>query len=188
MNTVGHEYLSAQQLRGIFEHYQLNDGGWASACKAVGYPDMLGERAQHSVESIQNLNTAHRLLMAAESFKLDDISQCLHQDCCYRNMPLPAWTWANSRVTTMRQLRGLTAILSEYSILEYTHEYASDKAVLLDRIEILRLSGLSVKLRVVALFEFSEGLIRSWNDDFRPGDVPAGFFKSKSARRTGEHD
>ena len=124
-----------------------------------------------------NAGQVRRLFEAAADLDLDHIARYLHEECRYWNLPLPAWTAGKGRRSTLRQLRALSVVVSEYRVLEYIQLTAGERVVVVDRLECLRILGVRCRLRVVALFEFRDGKILSWNDDFSMRDLSVGFLR-----------
>lgn len=159
--------LSVHKVRDLIDEFKHRGSEMAAPFEGVTWV----EEAPGGEESSENLDLVHQLLSCAEALDAEGISSHMAPDCAYRNMPLPAFTWASDRRGSVKQLKVLTRIVKSYTVTKYHRALSAGNLVLIDRSERLRLPVVSIDLRVTALFECRDGKVSSWNDDFRLRDL-----------------
>ena len=112
-----------------------------------------------------------------ESLDLDAIIEYIHDDCYYRNMPFPFFTAAKDKTGIIKQIKFQFKYMSVYRVAKYLEVSAHGNHVTVNRIEHVRIFGVSMALHVKAVVEIKDGKVIEWKDYFSMKRAVAAFLK-----------
>jgi limonene-1,2-epoxide hydrolase len=110
-----------------------------------------------------NIETVRRFCEAFARRDADEILGFLSEDAVYHNMPMPP-VQGKAAIRTVLDMFLRPSESVEFVVLKIAED--GDGAVLTERVDKFALGGKNVELRVMGVFELTDGEIAAWRDYF----------------------